>query len=443
MTQISWNGVKHLVSDSREQRQAINYNQIRNANRRVEGKQNKPNVSSEFLSFIATNQFQTSNPELSQYIDQIRATIRNNDSLATLSPAAKIALSNFTSKEMINKDSKVLVEDTFKLRNALTAEYRADNAYFDPFQVGDELKNFTFDDFESEDEKIASAGFSYRVLSGDESGDNVTFEVTHNASGQKFYVKNEKLSKEWHGTRGIAGEVEMSILMRAMGMNGVYEVRASNVEEDFIIMSSAGANLPLAMDPINARSMQEYGLPSPDGERYYGDENFIKNLKNPEDIIRMSILDMLGNNKDRHDGNWMVAYDSTDNKLIMVPVDNSTSLINKDNDDAEEEINEFLDVEWSQDVGDVYPEYMPQLVAAAGKDRTYSIYKNEVQKIIDNVGSELVMPKGLELDAIIEKWGTYDAFKDALSLRLKNLIKDGTRSNNVLRSALRLGYWGG
>jgi hypothetical protein len=187
--------------------------------------------------------------------------------------------------------------------------------------------------------------------------------------------------------------------------------------------------------------MQEYGLPSPDGERYYGDENFIKNLKNPEDIIRMSILDMLGNNKDRHDGNWMVAYDSTDNKLIMVPVDNSTSLINKDNDDAEEEINEFLDVEWSQDVGDVYPEYMPQLVAAAGKDRTYSIYKNEVQKIIDNVGSELVMPKGLELDAIIEKWGTYDAFKDALSLRLKNLIKDGTRSNNALRSALRLGYW--
>jgi hypothetical protein len=51
------------------------------------------------------------------------------------------------------------------------------------------------------------------------------------------------------------------------------------------------------------------------------------------------------------------------------------------------------------------------------------------------------MPKGLELDAIIEKWGTYDAFKDALSLRLKNLIKDGTRSNNALRSALRLGYW--
>jgi hypothetical protein len=226
-------------------------------------------------------------------------------------------------------------------------------------------------------------------------------------------------------------------------MNGTYAVRGSNQDEDLIIMSRAGANLPIAIEPVNASKMLRSGLQSPDGEKYYGDEpkKFIKQLKNPEDIIRMSILDMLGDNKDRHDGNWMVAYDTTDNKLVMFPVDNSLAAVTTDDSVADDQIYSFLAQEWREDVGNVYQNNMPGLVALAGKDRAYAIYANEIQKIIDNVDNELIKPKGGELAAIIDKWGTYDAFSTALKNRLKDLITSGTKLNSELKSALTPGYW--
>jgi hypothetical protein len=345
---------------------------------------------------------------------------------------------------MINKDSKVPIEDTFKLRNALTAEYRADYAYSDPFQVGSQLSQFTFNDFQNDTAKIENAGYTYRELSVDESGMNTTWEVTHVASGQVFYVKNEELSRRWNSVRGITGELEMSVLMNAMGMNGTYGVKASSKEEDIIIMSRAGANLPIALEPVNASSMIRNGLPSPEGNKYYGDDpkKFVKDLKNPEDLLRMSILDMMGNNKDRHDGNWMVAYDSTDQKIVIFPVDNSLSAVSTDEGDSEDQMISFLGQEWREDVGRVYENNMPALIALAGKDRAYAMYKNEVQKIIDNIDNELVKPKGEELAALIDKWGTYEAFRDAMTTRLKNLITDGTATNRELKSAMNLGYWG-
>ena len=444
MTQTSWNGVKNLVPGAKEQVQAINYSQVKNAERRIQAGQNKPNISSELIAYISTNDFQTSNPGLSPYIDQIRNALRNNDPLGKLSPDAKTALSKYVSAEMINKDSKVPIEDTFKLRNALNAEYRADYAYSDPFEVGAELSQFTFNDFQNDSTKIENAGYSYRQLSVDESGMNTTWEVTHVASGQVFYVKNEELSRRWNSVRGIAGELEMSILMNAMGMNGTYGVRASSEEEDIIIMSRAGANLPITLEPINASSMLNKGMPSPSGEKYYGDEpkKFVKELKNPEDLLRMSILDMMGNNKDRHDANWMVAYDSTDQKIVIFPVDNSLSAVSIDQGDSEDQMISFLGQEWREDVGRVYENNMPALIALAGKDRAYAMYKNEVQKIINNIDSEIVKPKGEELAALIDKWGTYEAFRDAMTTRLKNLITDGTATNRELKSAMNLGYWG-
>ena len=50
--------------------------------------------------------------------------------------------------------------------------------------------------------------------------------------------------------------------------------------------------------------------------------------------------------------------------------------------------------------------------------------------------------RGEELAALIDKWGTYEAFRDAMTTRLKNLITDGTATNRELKSAMNLGYWG-
>jgi hypothetical protein len=137
----------------------------------------------------------------------------------------------------------------------------------------------------------------------------------------------------------------------------------------------------------------------------------------------------------------MVAYDTTDNKLVMFPVDNSLAAVTTDDSVADDQIYSFLAQEWREDVGNVYQNNMPGLVALAGKDRAYAIYANEIQKIIDNVDNELIKPKGGELAAIIDKWGTYDAFSTALKNRLKDLITSGTKLNSELKSALTPGYW--
>ena len=69
------------------------------------------------------------------------------------------------------------------------------------------------------------------------------------------------------------------------------------------------------------------------------------------------------------------------------------------------------------------------------------IQKNEIDKIVRNLNNPLYQPKGFEMDKIIEKWGTYDAFKDAISARLKTLTTKGSDEYKALENAMDPEYW--
>ena len=65
--------------------------------------------------------------------------------------------------------------------------------------------------------------------------------------------------------------------------------------------------------------------------------------------------------------------------------------------------------------------------------RGVSAGKEDVHNAIKNVDNELFAPQGEELAAIIEKWGTYDAFKDAIRTRLGAMIDPSSSVGEAIR----------
>lgn len=444
MIRESWNGVKHLTPTSREQVQAANYNQVKNAERRIDSKQNIPNVSSDGLAAVNSDGFRN-NSNIAPYYEEIRDALRNNRSLAVLSPAAKVALNNYVSEQLLDKNRSLPLEDAFRLRTGLSNEYRADYGYSDPFNSAEVLSNFTVeaffeaaDKFGSGNADIDAAGFKVRQLTGFESGVNATFEVTHTPSGQVFYVKNDEFVSNFSDTPAGVTELEASLVLRAAGMQGIHEVRVGRNDRNLIVMSRAGSIIPLVDEAKNAGSVFRNGIKDPKGTNRTFSEpsDFIEALDTPEDLIRMSILDILGNNQDRHNGNWMLAYDKTTGKLRVFPVDNTVGELRTQGDAMAEFINYG-----SLSEADVYNDYMPALIDRVSPEGIMKIYENEISNIINNLDNPLYQPRGFEMDKIIDKWGSYDAFKDAMTERLKKLATKGTDEYEALKGAMTIRYW--
>jgi len=442
MTQTSWNGIKHLNPTARGQVQLVNYNQIKNAARRIKDKQNIPNVSSEFLSVVTSDKFKD-DKDILPYVDEVRDVLKNNRSLAYLAPDAKAALGRYLSSQLLTpeKDRQVPLKDLFSLRKFLNAEYRADYQYSNPFEVGNILAEAEFDDFIKASQgsgDLFDSGFEVRLLGYQESGVNNTFRVTHTPSGQVFYVKNDNYVTQFTDYVPGVSELEAATILNAAGLNGVHQVRAGQNERNLIIMSEAGSTIPMVDKAVTGYSLQNSGAVDTSGRKRAVDfSNMLDIMAAPEDIIRMSLLDILTSNEDRHNANWLAGYNNTTGKLRIFPIDNTVGTIEvNDSNSMEEFINmgSFADT-------DVYKEVMPELISRMGGTTVLEVYKNEVKNIVDNLNNPLYEPKGFEMDKIIEKWGTYDAFKDAVARRLERLVTEGTNENGALKYALRLGYW--
>ena len=203
-------------------------------------------------------------------------------------------------------------------------------------------------------------------------------------------------------------------------------------------MSQSGATLPLTSEPVNAEEMFYVGITEPVNgiNMKAANGTFVDALSNPEDILSMAIIDMLGDSADRHDANWMVAFDSTTNRLRMFPIDHGLNQIETDSD----AITPFLAQNWPS-AGDVYQVAIPRLIDLAGEARTKEMFLNQVDKLITNLDNPLFQPKGQELAALIEKWGSYDAFKDAMKERLTRIVTPGTDENDALGKSMKRNYW--
>jgi hypothetical protein len=184
--------------------------------------------------------------------------------------------------------------------------------------------------------------------------------------------------------------------------------------------------------------MMNYGITDANGDIFASDSgaNFVDLLRNPADVFNMAIVDMLGAGQDRHDANWMAAFDKTDNRLFMFPIDNSLLTVDK----TESGVEDFFISTWP-DAGDVYEQAVPRIIRSAGEARAAEMFMNQVRKLITNLDNPLFQPKGEELAALIDKWGTYDAFKDEVKKRLTTIITPGSSENKALINSMKMSYW--
>ena len=444
MVNNSWAGIKRLKPDAREQVQITNYSQIKNADRRIESGQNVPNLSTDVQTLVESGEFRN-NPSIAPFYNEIRDVLKNNRSLAALSPAAKNALNEYASEQLLNKDRDLSLDDIFRLRKALIDEYRADYGYSDPFNSAEVLSEFTTGDFADaarygQDSALKTAGFSVRQLGYNEAGVNATYEVTHVPSGQVFYVKNEEFAARFSNLSSGVTELEAATLLRASGLQGVHDVRIGKNDPNLVIMSRAGSSIPLVKEAVNAQDAYRRGLKNSAGRtiEIVDGPDLLSAMDAPEDIVRMSILDILGNNQDRHNGNFMFAVDKATGKIRVFPVDNTVAYINKEDTDTES-LGYLYHGGFAE--SDAYNRTIPTLIRELGTENLLKVYENEIENIIANLDNPLYQPKGFEMDKLIDKWGSYDAFKDAIAGRLRKFTKKGTDEYNALENALDLRYW--
>ena len=439
MKSMGWYGEKRLDPQAIEQRQAINYNQSRNALKRVKDKENRAGVSRDLVLKMNSNEFADANPELAPYLDQIRDVLRSNRSLAVLSPAAKTALNRFTASQLLKgEDRTVALQDIFKLRTALDAEFKADNPLVGSkdFGVGNQLLDVSIDDVSAN----RVAGFTVRRLGMYESGVNETFMLTHNDSGQVFFVKKDSYAAQYQ-INGAGAEVQADTMLRASGVVAGYEARVSNVDDEIIVMQRAGAGVPLLGEPMTASNAigNKLSINLPDGTTVkVNASNFMDLLHTPEDAVRVMLVDLIISNMDRHNGNLLLAVDGTDTgKIRLLPIDHALSSFSPDTEGMQFTVSELFDNSFDN----LYGMAMPVLTKRLKQEELLDLFKNEARVMMQELNNPANLPTGKELDLIIKNFGSLDAYREKIQQRIDSLLVSGNEGHAAFLNVLKPGYW--
>ena len=442
MASNGWMGVKRLDPKAKEQVQAINYDQIRAARKRIEAKENKPNVGREFVMKANSNEFENKNPELGPYLQDIRDVLQNNRSLAVLSPAAKSALNAYVSKQLLTKEGRDLpMQDIFQLRKALQAEAKADNPLLNStdFGVGKDLSNATVDDISRNRVK----GFEIKRLGYDESGYNDTWLATHIASGQRFYVKKDDLATNY-SINGPLSEIAATTIARGIGFEGAYNTLASSDNPNVLVMQEAGVTLPLGSQlKIAAKVYDGYSgsLLGLDGNRVnFTADDFITKMHTPEDAVRVVLLDLLINNQDRHNGNILYALDGVDPSQIRIfPIDHSLSSFALRPGNSHEYLVDAILGETGD--GKIYDLTMPALTRAMKEEDLLALFRNEANNLRESLKDGNIQLSGKELDMIIAQWGSLNNYRAAIDERLDAMLKPNGSAHRSFTRILKPSFW--
>jgi hypothetical protein len=439
MISMSWYGQKRLNPEAIEQRQAINYDQSRNARKRIEDKLNRPGVSRELVLKANSNEFAEANPELAPYIDQIRDVLRSNRSLAVLSPAAKTALNRYTAGQLLKGEGRdATLQDIFKLRIALDAEFKADNplASSKDFGVGSQLLDVSIEDVR----RNRVPGFTVMELGPFDSGVNDTYMVTHNDSGQVFFVKKDSYATQFE-ISGPGAEVQADTMLRAAGVSAGYETRVSNVDPEILVMQRAGAGIPLLSTPMTAQNAlgNRMAINMPDGTTIkVTPDNFMDLLHTPEDAVRIMLVDLIISNMDRHNNNLLLAVDGTDKTRIRaLPIDHALSTFSPDIEGMQFTVQELFDGESNK----IYGMAMPVLTKRLKQEEVLDIFRNEARVMMQELNNPANLPTGKELDLIIKNFGSIDAYRAKVQERIDSLLKPGGEGYDAFLRVLNPRYW--
>jgi hypothetical protein len=89
----------------------------------------------------------------------------------------------------------------------------------------------------------------------------------------------------------------------------------------------------------------------------------------------------------------------------------------------------------------VYSNTIPVLLQRMGQDELIQAFRNEADKLVASLRSDAFSPSGNELRIIIDRYGSLNAYRDAIEARTAELLTPGTRNFEQFKDILTASYW--
>jgi hypothetical protein len=327
------------------------------------------------------------------------------------------------------------------LRKALQAEAKADNPLLasTDFGVGKALADASIADVSRNN----VPGFEIKRLGYDESGYNDTWLATHIASGQRFYIKEDRLATNY-SINGPLSEIAATTIARGIGFEGAYNTLAGSDNPNVLVMQEAGVTLPLASEVKMASRVYNGStgnLVAADGSKVtFTEDNFINKMHTPEDAVRIVLLDLLINNQDRHNGNILYALDGVDpSKIRIFPIDHSLSSFALKPEQRDQYLIDAILGETGD--GKIYDLTMPALAKAMKEEDLLALFRNEANNLRESLKDGNIQLSGKELDMVVAQWGSLNNYREAINKRLDAMLKPGGAAHRSFLRILKPSFW--
>ena len=326
MSNHSWSGKKTLTPTSVNWQQRQNYEIAKQAADRVANRDNQFNVNRTFANSIAD----MSAPGLREAgitpveAENVAGLMKStNPTAASLPFTTKRKFFRWANTQAAagnwNSDIESVVQT---LQRELLADYPGE----DNLGVGAELRRFNVDQLMANN----VPGWSVQTLGQGDSGINVTFRVTHDGSGQVYYVKHDtgfmdpRIQQALSypnpaRTTGAEAEADMNAFLRAANWPGIDVAQSHHLEDtedgldsnvdNAVVQHFVGDNMDLVRRPQAPGQMGE-GIAA----------NNLDNLAVHDQLLRMLLLDGISGNVDRHRMNFLMGQD-TGSKWWLFPID--------------------------------------------------------------------------------------------------------------------------
>ncbi len=299
MRSSTWYGKKDLTPDSVSAIEAQQYaDMYQVARERMRKRENAFEYNATLAGLLgvedtyAADNLKELAPFRDEYVPFFSDNADGKRSLAELTPPAREQLYAWVTRTL-GEDQYSDKEDQ-KAVVRLLLQLRDEGAAYDktPQQAG--LNDEFFAKMTTQDIKAAylSRGFltidgaesRYKVVEEIAAGVNPHYRIQNADTGQNLWVKFEG---GWH-PNSIYEELSSNMLQRMLGLRGA-SYMATNDSADMVIATAAGSGVRGATPAREARDL---------------DSSEYKNVS-LADIADIALLDMINENYDRHQGNWM------------------------------------------------------------------------------------------------------------------------------------------
>ena len=197
-------------------------------------------------------------------------------------------------------------------------------------------------------------------------------------------------------------EIAANALSRALGITGIYNTEVNKLDDLVLVQQRVGDYIPLGSELYTVSRYTNYDFTP----------SYLDTLVNPEDLLRLAILDGTIQNGDRHGGNLLIANDPYySKKFHLLPIDHSLSNLGPSNS------SNFIDVGYTVVYQDIFNAFAKKI----GNDNMKKLFEKIKGDFLSNFDKELSLLTPNQKNAIESQWGSIENYSKTIKARVTRL----------------------